>query len=175
MTRTDSTILKIMNVLFWIVFIGLCIKTGALLISFFVSLFINPEAARDLYLGLNLQDLYAYSKSQYIFTATLFIVLTGQKAYIAYYVIKIFIKFNLSKPFNSKLSDLFLKISHTALGAGVLAIISVNYAKVIMKKGVDIPIDWGGSEILLFAGVIYLFALVFKKGTALQTENDLTV
>lgn len=175
MTTTNSTVLKIMNVLFWIAFIGLCIKTGALLTSFIVSLFVNQEGANDLYLGLSLFDLYSYSKSHYIFTVSLFIVLTGLKAYIAYYVIKIFMKFNLSKPFNSKLSDLFLKISHIALGTGILAIISENYAKWIMKKGIAVPIDWSGGEILLFAGVIYLFALVFKKGTELQTENDLTV
>lgn len=175
MTTTNSTVLKIMNVLFWIAFIGLCIKTGALLVSFIVSLFVNPEGANDLYLGLSLFDLYSYSKSHYIYTTSLFIVLTGLKAYIAYYVIKIFMKFNLSKPFNDKLSDLFLKISYIALGAGILAIISENYAKWIMKKGIAVSIDWSGSEILLFAGVIYLFALVFKKGIELQTENDLTV
>ena len=44
-----------------------------------------------------------------------------------------------------------------------------------MKKGVAVPIDWSGSELLLFGGVIYLLALVFKKGAELQTENDLTV
>ncbi|SFU18946.1 Protein of unknown function [Algoriphagus locisalis] len=175
MTTTNSTVLKVMNVLFWIAFIGLCIKTGALLTSFIVSLFVNPEGANDLYLGLSLVDLYSYSKSHYIFTASLFIVLTGLKAYIAYYVIKIFMKFNLSRPFNSKLTDLFLKISHIALGTGVLAIIAMNYTKWILKKGVTVPIEWGGSEILLFAGVIYLLALVFKKGSELQTENELTV
>lgn len=175
MTTTNSTVIKIMNVLFWIAFIRLCIKTGALLISFIVSLFVNPQGANDLYLGLSLPDLYSYSKPHYIITMSLLIVLTGLKANIAFYVIKFFMKFNLSKPFNTNLSDLFLKISHIALETGILAIIAQNYAKWIMKKGVDIPIDWSGGEILLFAGVIYLFALVFKKGTELQTENDLTV
>jgi hypothetical protein len=175
MRTTNSTVLKIMNILFWIAFIGLCIKTGALLTSFIVSLFVNPEGSNDLYLGLSLFELYSYSKSHYIFTATLFIVLTGLKAYIAYYVVKVFMKFELSNPFHSNLTDIFLKISHIALGTGVLAIIAENYAKWIMKKGVAVPIDWTGSEILLFAGVIYLFALIFKKGSELQSENDLTV
>ena len=175
MTITKSTVLKIINVLFWIAFIGLCIKTGALLTSFFVSLFVNSEAASDLYLGLGLFDLYSFSNPHYIFTVSMLIALTGLKAYIAYYVIKIFMKFNLSKPFNNKLTDLFLKISHIALGTSILAIIAENYAKWIVKKGVAVPIDWSGSELLLFGGVIYLLALVFKKGAELQTENDLTV
>ncbi|MBM6497999.1 DUF2975 domain-containing protein [Flavobacterium macrobrachii] len=175
MTTTNSTVLKIMNILFWIVFIGLCIKTGALLTSFIVSLFVNPESSNDLYLGLNLFDLYSFSKSHYIFTAILFMLLTGLKAYITYYVVKIFMKFDLSKPFHGNLNNIFIKISYIALGTGLLAIIAENYAKWIMKKGVTVPIDWTGSEILLFAGVIYLFALIFKKGSELQSENDLTV
>ncbi|MCU0349266.1 MAG: DUF2975 domain-containing protein [Flavobacterium sp.] len=175
MTTTNSTVLKIMNILFWIAFIGLCIKTGALLTSFIVSLFINPEGANNLYLGLSLFELYSFSKSHYIFTTTLLIVLSSLKAYIAYYVVKIFMKFELSKPFNNNLTAIFLKISHIALVTAVLAIIAENYAKWIMKKGINIQIDWTGSEILLFAGVIYLFALVFRKGTELQMENDLTV
>ena len=164
-----------MNVLFWLVFIGFCIKTGALFLSFFLSLFINTEAAKDLYLGLNLFELFTYSKSHYIIVGSLLIVLTGLKANMAYYVIKIFMKFNLSKPFKGRLSNLFLKISHLALGAGILAIISRYYTREILKQGIAIPIDWSGNEILFFAGVIYLFALVFKKGAELQTENDLTV
>ncbi len=46
MTSQTSSILKTMNVILWIIFIGLCIKTGALLFSFFVSLFINAEGAK---------------------------------------------------------------------------------------------------------------------------------
>jgi hypothetical protein len=49
-----NQILQILKVASWIMFIGLCIKTGAMIISFFVSLFINPEGAKDLYMGMNL-------------------------------------------------------------------------------------------------------------------------
>lgn len=164
-----------MNVLFWIAFIGLCIKTGAILVSFFVSLFVNPVAAKDLYLGLNLSDLHSFSKLYYILTISLLIVLTGLKAYIAYLAVKFFMKFKLSKPFGTELTGLFLKIGYVALGTGVLAIIANGFCKWVMKNGIAVPIDWSGNEILFFAGVIYLFALVFKKGTELQNENDLTV
>jgi len=175
MTTTDSTVLKVMNVIFWIMFIGLCIKTGAILISFLVSLFVNPEASKNLYMGLNLFDLHSFNKLYYIHTVTLMVALTGLKAYIAYLVVKVFLKFKLSKPFSSNLTELFSKISHYALGAGVLALIASGYSERIFKKGIDIPISWGGEEILFFAGVIYILTLVFKKGSELQTENDLTV
>lgn len=175
MKTTNSAILKTMNVLFWIAFIGLCIKTGSILTSFIVSHFVNPEGAKDLYLGLNLFGLYSYDKSHYTFTVSLLLVLTGLKAYIAYLVVKFFLKFKLSKPFGNDLTDLFLQISYTALGTGVLAILASGYSKWVAKKGIPVPIDWSGNEILFFAGVIYLLALIYKKGTDLQMENDLTV
>ena len=90
--KRTQLILQVMNVLFWIVFIGLCIKTGALLISFSVSMFINPVAAKDLYMGLNLSALKQYDLYQYFFLAAAFIIITGLKAYIAYLVIKISLK-----------------------------------------------------------------------------------
>lgn len=175
MSTTNATILKIMNVIFWIVFIGLCIKTGAIIISFIVSYYVNADGAKNLYLGLNLYDLYVYDKVNYVFTVSLLVVLTALKAYIAYLVIKFFLKFNLSKPFGTELTNLFLQISYVSLGTGILAIIADSYSKWILKKGILIPIDWSGNEILFFAGVIYLLALVYNKGTELQTENDLTV
>lgn len=175
MTTTNSIILKVVNVLFWIAFIGLCIKTGAILISFFVSYFVNAEGAKNLYLGLNLFELYSYDKLHYMYTVSLLLFSTGLKAYIAYLVVKFFMKFKLSKPFGSEQTDMFLQISYVSLGAGILAIIAEGYCKWLLKKGIEIPIDWSGNEILFFAGVIYLLALVFKKGTELQVENDLTV
>ncbi|WP_461532667.1 DUF2975 domain-containing protein [Sinomicrobium sp.] len=175
MTTTNSTVLRVMNVLFWIVFIGFCIKTVAILISFLISLFVNSEGAANLYMGYDMSELYSYSKQYYIFTVSLLLVLNGLKTYIAYCVVKFFMKFNLSKPFNHELTDLFLSISHISLGLCVLALIAALYCKWILKKGIAVPIDFDGGEILFFAGIIYILALVFKKGADLQTESDLTV
>ena len=175
MTNTNTSILKVMNILFWIAFIGLCIKTGAILTSFLISLFMNDAGARDLYSGLNLYPVYAFSKFDYVATVSLLISLTGLKAFIAYLAIQFFLKFKLSKPFSAELTGLFLRISHVSLGTGVLALLAEGYTKRMLKEGISVPIDWSGNEILFFAGVIYIGALVFKKGTELQTENDLTV
>lgn len=175
MTTTNSTILKVVHVMFWIAFIGLCIKTGAILTSFFVSLFVNDIAAGNLYLGLDLTEVFTFSKTYYIYIVSLLVTLTGLKAYIGYLIIKFFLKFNLEKPFDAALTPIFMKISHVALTTGLLALVANGYSKWLIKKGTSIPVDWSGNEILFFAGVIYLLALVFKRGTELQTENDLTV
>ncbi len=170
-----TIILKIMNILFWIVFIGLCIKTGALLISFFVSLFINPEGAQNLYLGLNLYDLYIFDLGKYIGVASMLIALMAMKAYLAFLVVKLFLKFDLNSPFNENTVSIISKISHYALSIAVVAIIADGYGDRIIKQGILLQIDWGAEEFLFFAGIIYIIALVFKKGVEIQNENELTI
>jgi hypothetical protein len=175
MTTRTSLLFKALHIIFWIIFIGLCIKTGALLISFTVSLFVNADGAKNLYLGLNLSDLFTFNKVHYGFIASAIILLTALKAFIAFLVVKIFLNFKLTSPFNETVSVLLFKISYVALGTGILAIAATIYSDWLHKKGISFVQDWGASEILFFAGVIYIVGVVFKKGTILQTENELTV
>jgi len=175
MNTSHSTLLKVIHVLFWIAFIGLCIKTGALVVSYFVSLFVNPAGAHNLYMGLDLSAVFNHSMFYYNSVMSFLIAITALKAFIAYLIVRIFLKFSLSNPFQTELSGLFMRISHVSVGTGILALLAEAFSDKIMQAGITIPIDWSGGEILFFAGVIYLLALVFKKGTELQTENDLTV
>ncbi|HSK13232.1 MAG TPA: hypothetical protein VK907_08445, partial [Phnomibacter sp.] len=163
------------HVLFWIMFVGLCIKTGAIAISFFVSLFINPVAAHNLFEGLDLAAVLTFGKVHYIIMGSLLILLTGSQAYIGYHVVSLFLKFDLAKPFNAAVADRFIRISYVALAAGFVAMLGKAYSDRILKNGIEVPIHWAAGEILLFAGVIYLIAQVFQKGIELQTENELTV
>lgn len=174
MTATQSTIMSIMKVLFWIAFIGLCIQTGALLFTSILSI-TKPIVSKDLYMGLNLSELRDSDAGYYWLTISLLITLSALKAYIAFIVVKIFMVFDLSKPFSREIAKLFLQISELALTTGIITIISTSYFKWIAKKGISMPITDSGTEILFFAGIIYLLAVVFEKGSQLQTENDLTV
>ncbi len=175
MKSTTKLILTTMHVVFWIIFIGLCIKTGAMLTSFFVSLFIHPEATRNLYMQLHLSDLYRFGKGHFIGIVSLMVYISGLKAYIAYLVIKIFIKFNFDRPFDAKVSLLIQQISHIALATGMLALIADGYSEWLIKRGVPLQQDWGGAEFLFLAGIIYIIAQAFKKGVEFQSENELTI
>ena len=170
-----NIIMKVMNIIFWIVFIGLCLETGALLVSLFVTLFINSNGAEDTYMGLNLLDLYNFNVEHYIGVASFSITLSALKAYLAYLVIRLFMKFDLNYPFNEKTASVITQMSHYALSIGVVAIIAENYANRIMRQGLTLQIDWGAEQFLFFAGIIYIIALVFKKGVEIQSENELTI
>ncbi|WP_205503082.1 DUF2975 domain-containing protein [Rufibacter psychrotolerans] len=179
MKTKAQLIFTTVNVLFWIVFLGLCIKTGALLISFFVSLFINPQGAQNLHLGLDLFSLLAFDRWHYVSMVSLVIALSAVKAHMAYLVIRLFLQLNPRQPFNIHAAALISQISELALGAGILAILANAYAKWLLKKGIDLQslsqyLDNGG-EILFLAGIIFVIAQIFKKGVELQSENELTV
>src|SRR5690349_992772 len=116
MKPTTKVILTILHVVSWIIFLGLCIKTGAFLYSFFVSLAINPDAAKNLYMGLNLSNIYYFDKGYYIVLASSIIVVSALKALLFYFVVKIFLKINLVKPFSEDVSRLISGIGYVALG-----------------------------------------------------------
>jgi hypothetical protein len=140
-----------------------------------VSLFVNPAGSRNLFEGLDLSNLYAFSKNHYIATTVSFIIFTCMKATIAYQVVGVFQGFSLEKPFSQHLTQRFMRISYLAIATGLTAVVMQEYTRWLGKRGAVVQLDWGASEILFFAGVIYLLALVFRKGTELQSENDLTV
>lgn len=168
-------ILEILKVVAWILFIGLCIKTGAMLISFLVSLFVNPDGAKNLYLGLNLSELYAFSQWHYIVMGSLIVILSGLKAYLFYQVVKILSKINVKDPFSKYIADLILKMSGISLQIAITAIITGVYAGWLIEKQLHFTYEGGEGEFLFLAGILFVIAQIFKRGIELQSENELTI
>jgi hypothetical protein len=179
MKSKTKPILQVLHILSWIIFIGLCVRTGAILYSFFVSLFINPEGAKNLYAGLNLSSLFRYDRVEYCIVVLLIVFVSALKAYVFYVVIKIFLKINFVHPFSETVYTFISRIGYIALFIGILSIIGMSYCDRLGKKGVEFPDLYhfigAGVEHLLFAGVIVVISQVFKRGIEIQTENELTV
>jgi len=179
MKIATKQVLRILHVIAWIIFLGLCIKTGSILYSFFVSLFINTIAAKNIHMGLDLSDLYRFNTQHYVKFVSYVIALSALKAYIFYLVIKIFLKINFVQPFSTDVSLLISMISVVSLGVGVLTLLANGYTKWLTKKGVDFPdlqqYTGGAGEFLLLGAIIFIIAQIFKKGIEIQSENELTV
>ncbi len=179
MKKNTKQILSVLQVATWIIFIGLCIKAGAILFSFLVSLFIDPAGAKNLYLELNLYALKDYSTFHYVRLGSLLVLLWILKAYLFYFVIKIFLKINFVHPFSTEIAALILKISYVALAIGVFSVTGNAYAEWLTEESVVLPVLdehlGGGAEYLFFAGIIYFIAQIFNKGIEIQSENELTV
>lgn len=178
MAKRNDFILTALQVISWIIFIGFCIQTGALLFNYIYSLF-NPIATHDLYLGLDLSEIYNESIALYTGLFSFIITLSALKAFVFYLVIKLFRKLNLVKPFSEEVSKLISEISYNALSIGIISLIAHQFTKRLIQEGYEAGIVdkyWADSEaFLLMAAIVYVIAQIFKKGIELQNENDLTV
>lgn len=177
-TKTKQ-LLKVMKVLTWVVFLGLCIKTGAILFSYLISVFNNSVAASDLYLGLDLSELKSFDVKHYSTLVFLIVALSALKAFMFYYVIKIFMNINFENPFTEITGSLIRKISYVALTIGILASLGVKYSEWLISKAIDLPnvlhYVYGGAEFIFFAGILFIISLIFKTGIEYQEELDETV
>lgn len=170
-------VLSIMKIVSWVIFIGLCIKTGAIIISFFVSFFVNPEASKNIYLGLDFSSLCKLKMHYLILMASLLIVVSVLKAHLFYLVIKIFSKINIDNPFSVHVANLITKISYITLSLAIISKIanSFNLWLITHKGRSAVPLDYGYKELFFMAGILFIIAYIFKRGVELQTENELTI
>ena len=95
-TRTWRLLLVI-QVLAWVMIIGFMIEAGSILISYFVSCK-NPEAAKNLYNGLNFYnlrqtDFWIYSRTVYLMVAALMM-----KSSVCYLIHQTIAKINVQNP-----------------------------------------------------------------------------
>ena len=168
-------IFNIMNVASWIVFIGLCIKAGAIIIVSTLSLFVNKNATENLYMGMDFSNLYDYNIGHYTFTVFLLILITCLKAYIFYVLINIFKKLDYNKPFDRTIVNLIFKISYASLSVGLIGIVANSYITWLRTKVFFASIDIDSSAYIFMAGVIFIIASLFKRATEIQKENELTI
>lgn len=86
---------------------------------------------------------------------------------------------DLLKPFNSFVSRQILQISYYTLSIGLLSYIARQLTKTLMHHGFvpdNLNQFWADSQAFILMGaVIYIIAIIFKKGVDIQNENDLTV
>lgn len=173
--KSSKTILTIMNVLFWIVFIGLCVKTGILLSSYLVSLFTTETATFRLYKPLDLNELFLKDIIQYHIIMISFIIMNGLKTYIAYKVVKLFTILKFEQPFTSETTKFVFEISCWVFVTGIFGAVVNSNIRWVSKRIQEINLEWNVNEILFFAGLIYIIAVIMQRGTEIQDENDLTV
>ena len=175
-------ILKILYVLSWIIFIGVCIEAGGSIFSAFYTLVINSFNARTFWAGNDLSGLYEYGRGHF-FAVTLLISITAiLKACIFYLIIKILHdkKLDMSQPFNRDVGRFIFRISYLTLLIGLFSWYGVKYTEWLVKQGVKMPdiqyLRLGGADVWLFMSVtLFVIAQIFKRGIEIQSENELTV
>ena len=178
MSKTNNFVFKALEIVTWVIFVGLCIEAGALIVNFIFSLY-NPEFVHRLYEKLDLSEMYNHSKWAFFSMYTIILAISILKAYLFYVVVRLIGKFNISKPFNNFVSEQITKISYYTFEIGILGYIAKEISKNLLNRGYVISAlnkYWEDSQaFILMAAVIYVIAIIFKKGVEIQNENDLTV
>ena len=178
MSKSNNFVFKALHIVAWIIFVGLCIEAGALIVNFVYSLF-KPEIVGNLYEKLDLSSMYQQSKWAYFGMYGFVIFISVLKAMLFYLVIELLYKLDLSKPFSSFAANKITQISYYTFSIGILSFIARQTAKNLSQHGYEIDKlsqFWVDSQaFILMAAVIYVIATIFKKGVELQNENDLTV
>jgi len=178
MSTKNNFIWNAIQIICWIIFAGLCVQTGALLFNFIYSLF-KPIATHNLHLGLDLSSIYTQNITNYVFLFSFIIAISTIKAVVFYFVLKLFTKLKLVKPFTETVSAYISTISYYAFSVGIVSHIAHHFTKHLIHKGYDVNTVeryWNDSTAyLMLSAILFVIALIFQKGIELQNENDLTV
>jgi len=178
MSKTNNFVFWVLCALAWLIFIGLSIEAGGLIVNFFFTLY-KPEFVPNLYQKLDLIQMYRESKLAFFGIYSFILIISISKACLFYTLIMLMHKMNLSKPFSSFVAKQILNISYFTLSIGLLSLVARQLTKTLMHYGFvpnNLNQFWGdGDAFILMGAVIYVIATIFKKGVDIQNENDLTV
>jgi len=172
-TKTE-TILVVMNVLTWILFIGLMIEAGAILVSYGVSI-VNPTAATKMYKGLDFYSLSQYDFWHYTGIISLKAAILIIEAYTAFLVIKVLSAIKITNPFTMDVAQRLEKIAYMLILAWGAIILYNGQLKWLSKEVAGLQERSLSAELIFYAGLVFVIAQIFKKGVEIQTENELTV
>ena len=104
MSQTNNFVFKGLHIVAWVIFVGLCIEAGGLIVNFIFSIY-KPEFVQNLYQKLDLSEMYKRSKLAFFGMYSFILFISLLKAYLFYMVIRLLSKLNLSKPFNGFVSE----------------------------------------------------------------------
>ena len=178
MTLNNNFIFRVLQIIAWIIFVGLCIEAAALVVNFIFSIF-KPEMVKNLYQKLDLTAMYAKSPWTFYGTYSFVLFIAGLKAHLFYTVIMLMQKIDLEKPFSEFAAKKIMTIASTTFSIGIISYVARQTTKSLLHYGYSIdqlnPFWEDSQAFVLMGGVIYVIAVIFKRGVTLQTENDLTV
>jgi len=178
MSKTNNFVFWGLHIVAWLIFVGLSIEAGGLIVNFFFSLY-KPEFVQNLYEKLVLSEIYSSSRLAFFGIYSFILTISILKASLFYTVIRLMQKMDLSKPFSTFVATQIKLISYYTLSIGLLSSIASQLARNLMHHGFvtdNLNRFWtDGQAFILMGAVIYIIATIFKKGVDIQDENDLTV
>lgn len=178
MSKRNTFVFKVLQVIVWAIFVGLCIEAGGLIVNFIFSVF-KPEFVGNLYQKLDLSKLYQHNKWIFFSVYGFALFTSILKAVLFYILIVLLHKLDLSNPFNGYVADKIKSIAYYTFSIGIVSLIAGQFAENLLYHGFEMDKlnqFWeDGQAFILMSAIVYVIAQIFKRGVELQNENDLTV
>lgn len=173
-----DNILNLLHVLTWVIFIGLCVKTGTILVGYAFSFFV-PELLPKLYTNLDLNVLYQQSPLVYWWIGSWIMVLLILQCLIFYYLLELFRLLDRVHPFSAKVGRIITRTAYLVFAVGAIGLAAAasegHWEKMHYNIG-NAPEHWKDyNTFLMMAVVLFILDRVFRKGMELKEENDLTI
>lgn len=181
MKINPTQVLKVLYVLSWIIFVGLCIEAGGYITNAFFAI-VNPDIVKYLWREVDLSGLLKYDNGHFFVEVFIIGLVAIMKAYLFYQIIRMLHdkRLNMHQPFIKEAGHFIFRASWLAFIIGLFSWSGIEYTEWLVKQGVNMPdiyyLPLGGADVWLFMGVIlFVIAHVFKRGIEIQSENELTV
>ncbi|MBX7224748.1 MAG: DUF2975 domain-containing protein [Chitinophagales bacterium] len=182
MKLTTKQILKVLYVLAWIIFIGLCVEAGGILFNTLYTIVINPIGAQNFWKGIDLSGLYNYDKGYYMAETMLMSIVSLIQAILFYFIVKVLHdkKLDMLQPFSAEVKQFISKASYLSMAIGLVSFLGIKHTERLLTHGVVMPdvqqVGFGGADVWIFMGIVLLVIVkVFERGIEIQAENDLTI
>jgi hypothetical protein len=163
-----------MHILAWVAFVAFLIEAGAILVSYSISC-VNPEAAKNLYRGLDLYNLRLFNFWHYTLTVSLMVAFTGMKAFIAFLAVQTLSKVNIANPFKIEVAIILERISYILFGTWFIAMLGNAHTGWLLKQTGELHGNWISGDFIFIAGLVFIISQIFRRGVEIQSENELTV
>ena len=174
--------LRILYILSWIIFVGICIETGGIMFNAIYWLASKSVTAKYLWEKIDLSNLYNRDRGYFLVITLIMSIVGVLKACIFYLIIKVLHdkKLNMTQPFNNEVGRFIFTVSYLVILIGAFSVSAGNYSDWLVKRSVAMPslqdLGLAGADIWFFMGVtLYVIAHIFKRGIEIQAENDLTI
>ena len=86
MSKSNNLVFKGLQIVAWIIFVGLSIEAGGLLVNFVVSIY-KPEFVKNLYQKLDLSELYHRNHWVYFGIYSFILFISFLKAHLLLYIV----------------------------------------------------------------------------------------
>jgi len=178
MLKRNNFVFIALHIIVWLIFVGLCIEAGGLIVNFVFSVF-KPQFVGNLYQKLDLSKMYQQNQWFFFGMYGFLLFVSILKAALFYTLIRLHYKLDLSKPFSNYVADKIKSLAFYTFSIGIIGFIGSQVAESLLHYGYEtgkLNKFWEDSEaFILMSAVVYVIYQIFKRGVELQNENDLTV